>query len=284
MSIDDIILSNDRRGISALRAHLPEGCCEQAASLILENPGKIIIVTGFWIMRAKAPETDGPPGALAIGQALASIGREVVHVTDQYTAPILAAIAGPDAKIIDFPITNDEDSKHFADGLLADIQPSTIISIERCGMSDGGLYRNMRDQDMTPYNAKTDYLFYEQPNTIGIGDGGNEIGMGNLASVIPTVPSLVSFPCLTTTTSLIIASVSNWGGYGLVAALSMRVGRNLLPSVDSEQDLIKRAVNMGAVDGVLLKSAYSVDALPLKENSQALVDLHELLTQRGLNP
>ena len=42
---------------------------------------------------------------------------------------------------------------------------------------------------------------------------------------------------MTATSELVISSVSNWGGYGLVAALSRRSGRNLLPSLEYEQDL-----------------------------------------------
>ena len=35
-----------------------------------------------------------------------------------------------------------------------------------------------------------------------------------------------------------IASVSNWGGYGLVAALSSLVRQDLLPTVDDERRLV----------------------------------------------
>ena len=123
MSIEDIILDQDRRGISALRPHIPEDFCDQAASLILDHPGTALIVTGFYILAGGATETDGPPGAIAIGDALQSIGYEVVYVTDRYTAPIMTAINGSRARVIDFPITDDEASKGFADDLLAQAQP-----------------------------------------------------------------------------------------------------------------------------------------------------------------
>ena len=97
----------------------------------------------------------------------------------------------------------------------------------------------MHGQDISQYTATLDYLFTEDTPSVGIGDGGNEIGMGKLADVIPTVPSLAE-PCVTATTELVISSVSNWGGYGLVAALSKRSDRNLLPSVEYEQDLVRQ--------------------------------------------
>lgn len=284
MTIEDIILDRDRRGISALRPHLPPDYCDQAASFILEHPGRAIIATGFYILAAKACETDGPPGALAIGEALQALGYEVTYVTDRFTAPVMAALVGSRAKVVDFPILDYEASRKHARQLLDQLQPTILISIERCGLTGEtpGLYRNMRGMDITQYNAKLDYLFLESPHTVGIGDGGNEIGMGNLASVVPTVPSLVQQPCVVPVSRLIISSVSNWGGYGLVAALSRKARKDLLPSVKTEQDWIKRAVNMGAVDGITTKPDYKVDGFTLEENSETLERLHALLASEGI--
>ena len=184
--------------------------------------------------------------------------------------------------LVEFPITGDRESKSYADRVLRELEPSVLIAIERCGLSEDGLYRNMRGRDITPFTARTDHLFYDHPATIGIGDGGNEIGMGSVASIIPTVPSLVAKPAMTRTTELVLSSVSNWGGYGLTAALSLRTGRNLLPTVETEREWICRAVDAGAVDGVLGEARYGVDAMTLEETGQALRQLHALLADEGL--
>ena len=139
----------------------------------------------------------------------------------------------------------------------------------------------MHGQDISQYTAKLDYLFTEDTPSVGIGDGGNEIGMGKLADVIPTVPSLAE-PCVTATSELVISSVSNWGGYGLVAALSRRSGRNLLPSLEYEQDLVRQTVDAGAVDGMSAKQDYRVDGFTLEENSQTVQRLHDLLAAEGI--
>ncbi len=282
MSIEDIILDHDNRGVTALRPHLPENFCDEAAGLILANPGTAVIVTGFYIIAAGATETDGPPGAIAIGDALSSIGYEVVYVTDKHTAPLMEALRGSQSRVVDFPITTHEASKAFAEQLLDEIAPSVIVAIERCGLTEEGVFRNWRGKDISEFNAKVDYLFDEHPNTVGIGDGGNEIGMGNLASIIPTVPSLVKFPCVTTTTKLIVTSVSNWGGYGLVAALSMQRGKNLLPSIEAERELVKRNVELGAVDGISTERVNKVDGFTLEENSRTVAALHDLLAGEGI--
>ena len=224
MSIEDLILSCDQRGISALRGHLPADFCHRAAALVPEEPGTALIITGFYILAAKSNETDGPPGAVATGMALESLGYEAVYVTDKYTSELMAALAGDASKVVDFPILDDEASREYALGLLRELDPSVIIATERCGLTDEGLYRNMRGQDITEYTARVDHLFLNHPNTIGIGDGGNELGMGNFAEHTPTVPTLVEKPCVVSCTGPIICSVSNWGCYGLISALSLLKG------------------------------------------------------------
>ncbi len=78
-SIEDIILDHDKRGMLALRPHLPPDFCSQAAQFVIEKTGGVIIVTGFYVVMAGKPETDGPPGAIAIGQALKALARQVTY-------------------------------------------------------------------------------------------------------------------------------------------------------------------------------------------------------------
>ncbi len=276
--IEDVILDHDKRGISALRPHLPAGYVDEAARVVLDNPGTALIVTGFYIMWADGPENDGPPGAVAMGNALRVLGYNVVYVSDLHSTAIVEGLVEDGSTVVDFPFLDDAESGMFAEGLLRETAPSVLISIERCGPSEDGRARNMRNADITEFNAKTDYLFAGSIPSVGIGDGGNEIGMGNLADVIPTVPTLVEQPCVTKVTKPVIASVSNWGGYGLVAALSRQSGRNLLPSIADEREMVRRAVALGAVDSFSGDRVERVDGFSLEENSRTLERLHELLS------
>ena len=282
MTIEDIILDRDRRGISRLRPHLPADYASQAAQIILDNPGTAIVVTGFYILDAGFAETDGPPGAVVIGSALNQLGYKVVHVTDRYATEIMDKTGGDYSSVVDFPITDDEASIAFARKLIADLSPSVLVAIERCGLTDEGKYRNMRGRDITDYNARIDHLFHSDVPSVGIGDGGNEIGMGNLAEEVTQVESLVKIPCITETTKLMLASVSNWGGYGLAAALSALSGRNLLPSIEEEQELLRNTVDLGAVDGMSAKQEYKVDGFTVEENSETLQALHDHLASIGV--
>ena len=282
MSIEDIILDRDRRGISHLRPHLPADYATQAAQLILDNPGTAIVVTGFYILDAGYAETDGPPGAVVIGSALNQLGYKVVHVTDRYATDIMDKTGGDYSSVVDFPITDDDSSIEFARNLLSELDPSVLIAIERCGFTDEGKYRNMRGRDISDYNARIDHIFHSNVPSVGIGDGGNEIGMGNLAKEVTQVESLVKIPCITQTTKLMLASVSNWGGYGLAAALSALSGRNLLPSIEEEQQLLRDTVDLGAVDGMSAKQEYKVDGFTIEENSETLQALHDHLASIGI--
>ena len=276
-TIEEIILADDQRGVSELRLHLPPDFCSQAAHYILDHPGDVLIATGFYILSAGKPETDGPPGAIAIGNALQALGRRVSYVSDIHATPLLRDWLGDEAEVVDFPICDVMSSQRAANDVLSRLRPGLLITIERCGRCQDDIYRNMRSADITPYTARLDYLFQAGIPSVGIGDGGNEIGMGNLAEIIPNVDRLPNDPAVTKVDRLVIASVSNWGGYGLVAALSQLVGRNLLPSVEEDSRMIRRMVELGAVDGFSGDNKNYVDGFTLEENASVLRRLRGLV-------
>ena len=285
-SVEDLILAHDRRGISQLREHMAPDFCGQAAAYLLDcvdqSPGTVIVATGFYILSAGAPETDGPLGAVVIGDALSALGHVVVYVTDRYTAPLMTSLRGDTCRVIDFPITGEAESEAFAKQVLDDVSPSALVSIERCGLAADGRYRNMHGNDISEFNARVDHLFTNHDRTVAIGDGGNEIGMGNLAQQVPEVPTLVKLPCVTEVNRLVIASVSNWGGYGLVASMSKLSGRNLLPTIEQEQDLLRETVAAGCVDGMSGIAEHKVDGFTMEENSDALRALHLHVAAEGI--
>ena len=279
--IEDIILQDDIRGMEALRQHMKDGWLDACAQLLLDRPGKVLIATGFYILRAGEPETDGPPGAVAIANALKALGNTVAYVTDENCSVAMREIAGED-EVIDFPITTHRESSEFAHKLLVEHAPSALVSIERAGLLGDGTYRNWKGVDFSEHNAKIDHMFNEHPYSVGIGEGGNEIGMGNMREVIPSIDNLPDDPCVTTTTELITASVSNWGGYGLVAAISIKTGKNLLPTVEQGYEWVKDIVAVGAVEGMSGESKDWVDGRPPEDDAMCLRYLHTLLTSEGL--
>ncbi len=280
-SIEDIILNNDCRGISALRPFLPSSFCEDAARFILEKSGPqrktALITTGFFILSAEAPETDGPPGTIALAGALRQLGFEVIYVSDRYGTPLLTVDGTGTEQVIEFPISDHAASRDFARGLLADIKPDILIAIERCGFTADNRHLNMAGRDISDFTAKIDYLFPGQTNTLGIGDGGNEIGMGRFTRQIKSSADLPGDPAVTPTHKTIISTVSNWGAYGLITALSRLSRRDLLPSVEWTGELLTELVARGAVDGISGRTECTVDAFSAEQNAGVLLQLKQLL-------
>ena len=60
--------------------------------------------------------------------------------------------------------------------------------------------------------------------SIGIGDGGNEVGMGKIYNELlleSSIPNVKDIACIVPTTYNIASSVSNWGGYALACAITI---------------------------------------------------------------
>src|SRR5262249_31925838 len=94
----------------------------------------------------------------------------------------------------------------------------------------------MRGRDVTDLMSRAYELFEQReyprnkrPPTIGIGDGGNEIGMGKIAweTIHRNVPNGGLIACRVPTDHLIVAGVSNWGAYALAAGVALLSGVKL---------------------------------------------------------
>jgi hypothetical protein len=145
---------------------------------------------------------------------------------------------------------------------------------------------NMRGIDITAFTAKTHrlvehYAARGDVASIGIGDGGNELGMGRLpwtrlSAAIPFGPA-GQIACRVPTDYLLVCGVSNWGGYALalaVARLRGRVDKLRQADVESERTLIEHIVReTNAVDGITRLREATVDGLPLETYLQILAGL-----------
>ena len=277
IEIQNIILEHDYRELSLLSRIMNNFYIKESAEMILENinKGKIIISTGFFEIIPKTIETDGPPGAFSIGNAITKLGGEIIYLIESHTKDFI----GKDQKTIVFPNTTKEKSVEFAKTIIKDYKPSALISIERCGITENNRYLNISRQDISNYNAYIDVLFNFHNNTIGIGDGGNEIGMGNLYEHLSSSDKYIDEPTISKTKHLIITTVSNWGGWGLVAALSLLADKNLLETSQEATDIMQEQLNLGAVDGANFKSELSVDGFDWETNKNILLKLHKIINK-----
>ncbi len=259
-TIESIILQHSSRGMDILRRYMPADYCMKAAEdLLRQQRGKVLICTGFYCFGTG--ETDGPVGTYFLAKALKELGYSPVIVTDMYSMRYF--IAEPDYQLIGY----DNESFEYIEGYnsYADMRNRSytedcvaMISIERCGRASDGRYYNMKGVDISRFTSGIDDLFIRSNClTIGIGDGGNEIGMGNLEDIIREEINII--PSSVKVDDLIIATVSNWGAYGFMAALGKLTGKRLLPSSDDVREYLRYIVILGAVDGIKGEGHYSVD-------------------------
>jgi hypothetical protein len=124
-----------------------------------------------------------------------------------------------------------------------------------------------------------------RPKTIGIGDGGNEIGMGVIPweDLVRRLPrkEAACIPCRIATDWNIIAGTSNWGGFALAAATLACADRTdgLAPlDADFHQNLLERMVADGpAVDGIRRRPEPTVDGLPFGTYIQTWLGIRRLI-------
>ena len=165
---------------------------------------------------------------------------------------------------------------------------------------DGGYY-NMRGTEASAFNSPIDALFalakaeYPKIRSVSVGDGGNEIGLGNIYPLISKyVPKGELIGTRVQCDFLITAGVSNWGGYAIAAALYLQgVAFNksaeqdkhipqdklakLLPSVEVEKEIMDVMLANGAVDGPTCEATRKVDSFDMEFHDKVISSILEIL-------
>jgi len=263
-----------------------------AAAQALRKSRRVLLTTGFAVGPG-LPETDGPPGTACLGRALRLLGAEVTYITDAVALPPLQAalkVLREPAAVQTFHVPRGSGpaagaARAIARRLLAGLAPTHLVAIERPGRARDGHYRSARGQSLTEWNGPLDELFLAAPRTVttvGIGDGGNEIGMGSVrARVVRAGPVFRAIASVVKVKHLVVAGVSNWGAYGVVAELARLSGRPLLHSAEEERAMVQACVDAGAVDGLTRRAEPTVDGLPLPAHIGMLELLRVLESPRG---
>jgi len=257
-----------------------------------------------------APENDGPGGALFLARGLNMLGYHTLLITDEYgKVPLeqgceLFEDELKNTTFFNFPVPKEE-AEVVAKKFFED-HPNLkcLISIERVGPCHtlssflnqsekpgkdeieifrikgpgnlAGEYLNMRGIPVTNYTAPIHQIFNKENHpsksifSIGIGDGGNEIGMGSIPWRIISENILNhlggKIACQVPTDATIVSGVSNWAGYSLVAGLCVFLNQvkkyDKIYSEQGETKLIEHYFQTkSAVDGKLGHPALSIDGI-----------------------
>lgn len=269
LQIEALLVARNLRGMAHVRRHMLPGYCLRAALMMQQAQGTVLIGTGFPV--AGTFETDGPVGAISLYRALERSGARPVLVCGD---PLAGALES-DYRVHRLPLGPQSPAARVqqADDILAAHAPSLVIAIERPGQSDDAGYYNMRGESISQHTASFDEIMHRACcPTIAIGDGGNEIGMGN---VRPALKDLDIKAAVTRCNELVVADVSNWGGHALVALLSWLNGEDLLADFDN-LSVLAYLSERGSVDGVTRLNELTEDSLPATEGQALLQSLRQL--------
>jgi len=283
-----------------------------AAKKIIErvSPGDICIVLTGW----KTPyrlygETDGHLGAVVLARAIAKACKAtpVLLAEDEIANSLipLCRIAGlnvldlqtakateSSVYIKGMPIGKKE-SKEASENIFNELSPSCVISVERPGRNERGVHHYNRGESCSDGIAYLDYIFEEAWRkgvlTIGIGDYGNELGLGKLQDTVKKYikyGSMCLCPCQGGIAAsdpaevTVFSSTSNWGAFGIAAALAiLRGDLNIFHSGEIECEMLKNCVINGVVDGASNYPTRSVDTIS-EEADVGVVELMRTVIQK----
>jgi hypothetical protein len=265
-----------------------------AAKMLNEGPRHVGIVTGAAVPgHMPVGENDGPLGAVVLANALMRLGQRVSIYTDPAAAaPIKVLIdrCNIDVPINELQIGEKEQQQAIAEDL------DVVVAIERLGGNPNGIVYGATGKSRSDFRANVDHLFRTATSlgkpTLSIADGSNEIGFGKiydaLCERIPEYKLADVTPCgggvysVVPTDVLVVATSSNIGAYGVVAALALlREDLSICHTPEEEMALEYIGVGLGLTDGGSGQRIAAVDGVPMEDNA-AIVRLMRSSVKRAL--
>jgi hypothetical protein len=163
--------------------------------------------------------------------------------------------------------------------------------LAQCPRGDWDQYHTMRGHIITDKMSPAHHAFDVSDEngrsywTIGVGDGGNEIGMGKIPweTIAKNIPNGGLVACRVATDYNIVCGVSNWGAYGLAAGV-WHLSRLPLDkdrfSADRERELWEKVLKEAVlVDGVTGQRTLTVDGLSWDDYIEPLREIAAILKE-----
>lgn len=264
--------------------------CARALDEVCKRGGRIAIVTGVYDpVHFPNGESDGPLGAVALGRALSLHGANVSYLVEpELVEPMqgLAKVLGIECDCV--PLCRDSEE---ANTVLADKFEAAVF-IEKLGSTDKGVFHLVTGSPRPGLDARMggflDRMAGARKLTIGIGDGGNEIGFGKIKEaardVVPfgrecLCPLKEGIVTCLQTDIVFPACTSNIGAYAVCAALGLLAGRpELVHTPQAETELIRATVGLNLIDGGSGKPREYVDGICVDVNA-AIVRVMQFMVE-----
>lgn len=288
-----------------------------AAERLVSTVGKgdsVMVITGAgYAPQMPFGESDGPPGAAAVARALyRGIGAVPVYVVEKcHAGPVIASSQSlglmvkdhfEDARdkhlgaTIEYAPEQQRDVAQWAKDVLDHYQPKAVFSTERIGPGKDGVLHTatglpFADPASPSAAGIVDIaaLVEEARNrgilTIGVGDHGNEIGFGAIhETVVKTMPRGELLGTTTACDIVLPVMMSNWGCYGIEAALAFLLKKpELMHTPAQEERLLRACLDAGGVEAMFCTTDFMVDGLD-GETSMAVVQIMGNIVRKNLEP
>jgi hypothetical protein len=286
-----------------------------AAEKLVESVGKsdtVLVLTGAGLKPILPEgENDGPPGAAAIARALyRGLGAVPVYVLEKHHArPMVASSHSLGLMVKEFSEAKDshlgaalEYAPPQQDGVESWVQdvferfnPKAIIATERIGPGKSGKLHSatgipLSDFDPTPGAIVDIAPLVDEANkrgilTIGIGDHGNEVGFGAIYDTVVEIMPKGDVLATTTATDIIFpVMMSNWGCYGIEAALAFLLKKpELMHTPAQEERMLRDCLAAGGLEAMYCSTEFLVDGLE-GETSMACVQFLGNIVRKNLEP
>jgi hypothetical protein len=282
-----------------------------AAQGLLDNVKKddyVILLAGAGISPwLEWGETDSPTGIASLARAVSfGLGARPVYVgNEKELGPVIAAGIAAGITVLDkeavevykrkntalsvpFPL-GEKGAKEKALSILDEFKPTAILGVEKHAPNSVGVWHSAAGQAIDGETQPHVHHIVEEGKkrgvfTVGIGDGGNEIGYGLIreeANAIYEQSFGVLCQCgcgggeatACATDVLVSTSVSNWGAYGVAAVLAyMLEDPFILQNADTERRMVEAMAQAGAVEATYALSIPWVDGTS-PEVQQAVVTM-----------
>ncbi len=287
-------------------------CAERLKAAVGAGDTVLMLTGAGYAPQMPKGEDDGPPGVASLARALyKGLGAVPVYVSEEcHVDPIVASSHAAGLMVKEFrharnghlgaalavAPTRQSDVPAWVKDLFDTMQPKAVISAERLGPGSNGFLHNLTGQPYMGPDTTTEYDVIDISEivaearrrgvlSIGIGDHGNEIGFGDiLETVASSIPNGRTLCTVVATDLLLPAMMSNWGCYGIEAALAFLLKTpQLIHSADQEGRIIRACQAAGGIDAIHTSTEFGVDGLD-GETSMACMQFLGSIVRKSLEP
>jgi hypothetical protein len=281
----------------------------EALQKVLGPKDTVLVLTGAgYEPTMPKGESDGPPGAVSLAKILyKGLGAVPVYVNEACHAdPVIASSHAAGLMVKTFEEARDwrlgaaienaplhqSEIAAWTEALLERTKPKAVISAERLGPGKNGV---IHTATALPLQGPDNFCRFEVVDispvvtearkrgilTIGIGDHGNELGFGAIREAVVQAMPKGETLCTTVATDIVLpAMMSNWGCYGIEAALAWLLKRpELLHSPAQEERILRACLDAGGLEAMFCTTEFFVDGLMGETSMAALQLLRDIVTK-----